>query len=48
MKIIVRYYVVVEDYTCAYFGTFINREEAEQLAENIGGSVEEGYFEIEI
>lgn len=34
-------YVVCEDYTCAFFGVFKNLEDAEAMAEEIGGYVEE-------
>lgn len=37
-------YVVIEDYTCAFFGLFKDYEEAKNKAKEIGGSVEE--FEV--
>lgn len=34
-------YTACEDYTCALFGVYRTREEAEAKAEEIGGFVEE-------
>lgn len=34
-------YVVCEDYTCAFYGVYKAREEAEQEATRIGGFIEE-------
>lgn len=33
-------YVVCEDYTCAYYGVFLDKDKAYELAEEIGGFVQ--------